>query len=94
MEEAKTQENEKLQLALREIELQFKEAKDLLMVKEQEAAEFVAERISSIKEIPVIDTTLLDKLTAENVKLKVHLNLLSGRSFISLSLLIIFLLDK
>ncbi|OAY68635.1 Myosin-8, partial [Ananas comosus] len=70
MEEAKTQENEKLQLALREIELQFKEAKDLLMVKEQEAAEFVAERISSIKEIPVIDTTLLDKLTAENVKLK------------------------
>ncbi|KAL3850023.1 hypothetical protein ACJIZ3_011905 [Penstemon smallii] len=69
LEEAKTQENTKLQKALQELQLQFKETKDML-IKEKEAAKIVVEQIPVIQEIPVIDHEMMDKLTAENAKLK------------------------
>ncbi|KAF7806562.1 Anaphase-promoting complex subunit 1 [Senna tora] len=71
MEEAKTQENKILQSSLHEIQLQFKETKALLE-KEREAAKRAAEIVPSIKEVPVIDHALLEKLTSENEKLKVR----------------------
>lgn len=72
MEETKTQENAKLQAALQEMQQQFKETKSLL-VKEREAAKKATEVVPIIKEIPVIDTALMDKLKDENDKLKVRL---------------------
>ncbi|KAK6937695.1 IQ motif, EF-hand binding site [Dillenia turbinata] len=69
MEEAKTQENAKLQATLHEVQLQFKETKALLM-KEREAAKKAAEQIPVIKEVPVVDQAMLDKLTSENEQLK------------------------
>lgn len=71
LEEAKTQENAKLQSALQDVQLQFKEAKDLLL-KEREAAKKLAEQVPVIQEVPVVDHGLMDKLTAENEKLKVR----------------------
>lgn len=72
MEETKTQENAKLQVALQEMQQQFKETKSLL-VKEREAAKKATEVVPIIKEVPVIDTALMDKLKDENDKLKVRL---------------------
>lgn len=72
MEETKTQENAKLQAALQEMQQQFKETKSLL-VKEREAAKKATEVVPIIKEVPVIDTALMDKLKDENDKLKVRL---------------------
>ncbi|KAK6164324.1 hypothetical protein DH2020_001188 [Rehmannia glutinosa] len=69
LEEAKTQENTKLQTALQELQIQFKETKEML-VKEREAAKSAAEQIPVIQEIPVIDHEMMDKLAAENDKLK------------------------
>ncbi|KAG9447665.1 hypothetical protein H6P81_013793 [Aristolochia fimbriata] len=69
MEEAKTQENAKLQSALQEMQVQFKETKDLL-IKEREASKTAAEIVPVIQEVPVVDTSMLDKLTSENEKLK------------------------
>ncbi|RVW53706.1 Myosin-6 [Vitis vinifera] len=69
LEEAKTQENAKLQSALQEVQLEFKETKELLM-KEREVAKRAAEQIPVIQEVSVIDHAMLDKLTAENEKLK------------------------
>ncbi|THU62385.1 hypothetical protein C4D60_Mb01t04580 [Musa balbisiana] len=69
VEETKTQENAKLQAALQEMQQQFKETKSLL-VKECEAAKKATEVVPIIKEIPVIDTALMDKLKDENDKLK------------------------
>ncbi|KAF7837560.1 myosin-6-like isoform X2 [Senna tora] len=69
MEEAKTQENKRLQSSLHEMQLQFKETKALLE-KEREAAKRAAEIVPTIKEVPVIDHALLEKLTSENEKLK------------------------
>ncbi|XP_047149632.1 myosin-6-like isoform X1 [Vigna umbellata] len=69
IEESKTQENEKLQSALQEMQLQFKETK-LLLQKEREAAKREAERAPVIQEVPVVDHALLEKLTSENEKLK------------------------
>lgn len=69
MEEAKTQENAKLQSALQEMQLQFKETKEML-VKEREAAIKVAEKVPVIQEVPVVDHVALEKLTIENEKLK------------------------
>ncbi|KAF7806554.1 myosin-6-like isoform X2 [Senna tora] len=69
MEEAKTQENKRLQSSLHEMQLQFKETKALLE-KEREAAKRAAEIVLIIKEVPVIDHALLEKLTSENEKLK------------------------
>lgn len=72
LEEAKTQENVKLQMTLEEIQLQFKEAKEML-IKEREAALKSAEQAPIIQEVPVIDHELVNKLTAENEQLKVVL---------------------
>ncbi|XP_020239116.1 myosin-6 [Cajanus cajan] len=69
IEESKTHENEKLQSALQEMQLQFKETK-LLLQKEREAAKREAERAPLIQEVPVVDHSLLEKLTSENEKLK------------------------
>ncbi|XXG90609.1 hypothetical protein AAC387_Pa12g2336 [Persea americana] len=86
MEEAKTQENAKLQSALEEMQLKFKETKETLM-KEQEAAKKVVEKIPIIHEVPVIDTAMLNKLTIENEKLKAMVSSLekkideTGRKF-------------
>lgn len=71
MEEAKTQENAKLQAALQEMQQKIDETKALL-VKEREAAKQAAEQVPVVKEIPVIDTVLMDKLRDENEKLKVR----------------------
>lgn len=54
------------------MQLKFKETKEMLL-KEQEAAKTVVEKIPIIQEVPVIDTAILDKLTIENEKLKVRL---------------------
>ncbi|KAI3678757.1 hypothetical protein L6452_38060 [Arctium lappa] len=69
LEEAKTQENGKLQSALQEMEVQYKETKELLM-KERETARKEIEKIPLIQEVPVVDHELMDKLTTENQKLK------------------------
>ncbi|KAK1260558.1 hypothetical protein QJS04_geneDACA002230 [Acorus gramineus] len=78
LEEAKTQENAKLQSALQEMQLQFKEAKAALM-KEREVAKRAAEEAPIIREVPVIDTTLLNKLTVENEKLKALVSSLENK---------------
>ncbi|GFZ13480.1 myosin family protein with Dil domain-containing protein [Actinidia rufa] len=69
MEEAKTQENTKLQSALQDMQLQFKETKEMLK-KERETVKKAAEQIPVIQEVPVIDHSLMDKINAENEKLK------------------------
>ncbi|PPD92488.1 hypothetical protein GOBAR_DD10586 [Gossypium barbadense] len=69
LEEAKTQENAKLQSALQDIQLQFKETKELL-AKEREAAKKAAEVVPIIQEVSVVDPVMLEKLTNENEKLK------------------------
>lgn len=71
MEEAKTQENAKLQSALQEMQLQFKESKEKLM-KEIEVAKKEAEKVPVVREVPVIDHAVVEKLTSENEKLKVN----------------------
>ncbi|RCV10466.1 hypothetical protein SETIT_2G114600v2 [Setaria italica] len=68
MEEAKTQENRKLQQQLQELQLQSKETKDLLK-REQENAKEALEKAALVPEVQV-DTTLVDKLTSENENLK------------------------
>ncbi|KAL6635354.1 hypothetical protein ACP70R_028025 [Stipagrostis hirtigluma subsp. patula] len=69
LEEAKSQENAKLQAALQEVQQQYKETKEML-VQEREAAKKAAEVAPVIKEVPVIDTELMNKLRDENDKLK------------------------
>ncbi|KAJ4867694.1 Myosin-13 [Raphanus sativus] len=69
VEESKTQENAKLQLALKEIQLQFKETK-VSLSKEVEAAKKTAEMVSVVKEVPIVDTELVEKLKSENENLK------------------------
>lgn len=68
MEEAKSQENKKLQQQLQELQFQSKETNDLLR-REQENAKAALDKAVSVPEIHV-DTTLVDELTAENAKLK------------------------
>ncbi|XBJ16679.1 hypothetical protein VPH35_008259 [Triticum aestivum] len=68
MEEAKTQENKKLQQQLQELQFQSKETKDILR-REQENAKTALEKAALVPEIQ-IDTTHVDKLTAENENLK------------------------
>lgn len=70
LEEAKTQENAKLQSALQEMQQQFQETKAML-IKEREAAKETVEQVPFIKEVPVIDHEMMNKLAAENEKLKV-----------------------
>jgi hypothetical protein len=71
LEETKSQENAKLQAALQEVQQQYKETKEIL-VQEREAAKKAAEIAPVIKEVPVIDTELMNKLRDENDKLKVR----------------------
>jgi len=72
LEEAKSQENAKLQIALQDMQQEVKETRDML-IKEQEAAKKAAEEAHIIREVPVVDTAMMDKLTDENNKLKVKL---------------------
>ncbi|XP_055832914.1 myosin-6-like isoform X2 [Solanum dulcamara] len=69
MEEAKTQENAKLQSALQEVQLQFKETKEMF-VKERETAKRAAEEVPIMQEVPVVDHEMMNKLSVENEKLK------------------------
>ncbi|KAM3708426.1 hypothetical protein ACB098_02G097000 [Castanea mollissima] len=78
LEEAKTQENTKLQFALEEIQLQFQEAKTLL-IEELEAAKKAAEQAPIVQEVPVIDHEIVNKLTAENEQLKALVNSLEKK---------------
>lgn len=71
LEETKNQENVKLQSTLNDVQLQFKQTKELLL-KEQEAAKRAAEIVPVIQEVPVIDHTMMEKLSSENEKLKVR----------------------
>lgn len=64
------QENARLQSALQEAQIQLKESR-AMVIKEREAARKASEEASRIKEVPVIDTALVDKLASENEKLKV-----------------------
>ncbi|KNA25025.1 hypothetical protein SOVF_010320 [Spinacia oleracea] len=70
LEEAKTQENAKLKTALQEMEVHFRETKELLG-KEREVAKKVVEHVPVIQEVAVVDSVLVEKLTAENENLKV-----------------------
>ncbi|KAG6662878.1 myosin-6-like [Carya illinoinensis] len=69
MEEAKTQENAKLQSALQDMQLQFKETKAMLE-KEFKVAKRAAEKVPVIQEVSVVDHVMLEKLSSENEKLK------------------------
>lgn len=71
MEEAKTQENEKLKSALQEMQVQFKETK-VMFEKEREAVRRAEEKVPIIQEVPVVDHAMMDQLTNENEKLKVR----------------------
>ncbi|KAG6426969.1 hypothetical protein SASPL_111208 [Salvia splendens] len=78
LEEAKIKENTKLQTALKELQLQFKETKDMLL-KEKEVSTRAAEQVPVIQEIPVIDHEMMDKLGAENKKLKALVSSLESK---------------
>lgn len=78
MEEAKTQENQKLQSTLQEMQFQFKETKAML-VKEREAAKRATEKVPVIQEVPVVDHVMLEKLSSENEKLKVMVSSLEKK---------------
>ncbi|KAJ4849765.1 hypothetical protein Tsubulata_012029 [Turnera subulata] len=69
VEEAKTQENTKLQSALQEMQLQFKESKETF-AKELELAKKAAEVVPVIQEVPMVDHEMLEKLSTENENLK------------------------
>ena len=78
LEEAKTQENAKLQSSLQKVQLKYKETKELLM-KEHGVAKRAAEQILVIREVSVIDHSMLDKLTAESEELKSLMSSLEKR---------------
>lgn len=78
LEEAKTLENSKLQTALQEVQQQCKETKALLL-KEKETAKRTAEEAANIREVPVFDTPLMNRLTTENEKLKALVNSLEKK---------------
>ncbi|KAL6526639.1 hypothetical protein OROGR_015729 [Orobanche gracilis] len=69
IEEAKNQETAKLQSALEKMQMEFRETKEHLL-NELGAAKDAAVRVTSVREVSVIDQELVDKLTAENEKLK------------------------
>ncbi|CAM8976689.1 unnamed protein product [Rhodiola kirilowii] len=70
VEEAKAQENAKLQLALQQAELELSEIKTLLM-KERESAKLLSEQAPVVKEVSVVDHAMSERLKEENEKLKV-----------------------
>ncbi|XP_020547964.1 myosin-6 isoform X2 [Sesamum indicum] len=69
IEEVKNQETAKLASALEKMQVQFQETKDQLM-KELETAKKLAGPATFIQDLPVIKDELVDKLSAENEKLK------------------------
>ncbi|PON37143.1 Myosin head [Parasponia andersonii] len=69
LEQSKTQENEKLQSALQEMQIQFKETKAMLE-EQREATRRAAEKVPIVQEIPVVDHAMMEKLNNENEKLK------------------------
>lgn len=77
MEEAKNQESAKLHSAFEELQREFTKTKELLQ-KERESARDVP-AVPVIQEIPVIDTTLVEKLSAENDNLKTMLSSLEKK---------------
>ncbi|WJX10583.1 hypothetical protein P8452_01285 [Trifolium repens] len=85
MREAKTQENEKLQHALEEMEVRFEETKTKL-TQECEAAKKAAEQTPTIHENEnnVADNELVNKLTAENEKLKEIVNSMENKTKLEL----------
>ncbi|XP_004290008.1 PREDICTED: myosin-6-like [Fragaria vesca subsp. vesca] len=78
LEEAKTQENEKLKSALQEMQVQFKETK-VMFEKERETARRAEEKVPIIQEVPVVDLVMMEKLTNENEKLKALVNSLEKK---------------
>ncbi|KAL6217644.1 hypothetical protein ACLB2K_010861 [Fragaria x ananassa] len=78
LEEAKTQENEKLKSALQEMQVQFKETK-VMFEKERETARRAEEKVPIIQEVPVVDHVMMEKLTNENEKLKALVNSLEKK---------------
>ncbi|KAL6210845.1 hypothetical protein ACLB2K_016077 [Fragaria x ananassa] len=78
LEEAKTQENEKLKSALQEMQVQFKETK-VMFEKECEAARRAEEKVPIIQQVPVVDHVMMEKLTNENEKLKALVNSLEKK---------------
>lgn len=74
--EAKIQENARLQV--KEIQSQFEETKSRL-VKELEAAKRAVKEVPVVQELKVVDTSMLDKLTLENEKLKVMVSSLEQK---------------
>ncbi|KAJ3691579.1 hypothetical protein LUZ61_020743 [Rhynchospora tenuis] len=69
LSEQKKEETTKLQAALEEVQEKYKETKEEL-AKEREAAKKAADVEPIVKEVPVIDNELMDKLRDENEKLK------------------------
>ncbi|CAH2046544.1 unnamed protein product [Thlaspi arvense] len=69
LEEAKKQESAKAQSSLEELQLKCKET-EALLIQEREAAKKVAEIAPIIKEVPVVDQELMERITNENEKLK------------------------
>lgn len=72
-----------MQNALQDVQFELKESKDMLL-KEREAAKQVAEQVPVIKEVPVVDQEIMDKLSAENETLKVNWRDLRGSSSLML----------
>uniref|UniRef100_A0A7N0UBG2 Myosin-6-like n=1 Tax=Kalanchoe fedtschenkoi TaxID=63787 RepID=A0A7N0UBG2_KALFE len=69
VEEAKAQENAKLQLAFQQMELQLSETQTLLM-KERESVRVFSEQAPVMKEVPVIDHAMSERMREENEELK------------------------
>lgn len=70
LEEAKAQEITKLQLAIEKLQVQAEEANSML-AKEREVAKTAVQQAQAvIKEVPVVDTAQVEKLTNENEELK------------------------
>ncbi|KAG6503601.1 hypothetical protein ZIOFF_035917 [Zingiber officinale] len=83
LEEAKSQEITKLQIALQDMQLQVKETQTKLVV-EQETSKKTAENASLVHEVQVIDIDLMNKATAENEKLKLMLAYLFQSSLLTI----------
>ncbi|XP_075488328.1 myosin-6-like isoform X13 [Primulina tabacum] len=75
IEEAKNQETVKFQSALEKMKSQFLETKEFY-IKELEVAKMVAGPVPVLQEVPVFDHVLVNKLTAENEKLKENVDAL------------------
>ncbi|KAH9318468.1 hypothetical protein KI387_020237 [Taxus chinensis] len=70
LEEAKTQEIAKLQLTIEKLQAQVEEA-NAILVKEREASKIAIQQAPPIiKEVSVVDTAKVEKLTNENKELK------------------------